>query len=141
MKMIGKWSFVSGLMAICFFLMTPSESGAVGGDSWKRQIRNYSPYSIWVSRNGSHGNVWFESGCAKLQSNPNGPCEIAPNTTVQIKYTTTAGESTGVFYVDYPGIGDCSLGHYSEWGKIKVGQPRCGKISGNDPGSGDFTIR
>lgn len=94
MKMKGKWFLLAGWMLICVSFIFPSDSNAGGGDSWVRNIYNNSNQSITVRTNTINGNVWF-TGCPNSE---NGPCTLAPNSTTEIKYTTTAASFWGSFY-------------------------------------------
>lgn len=97
---------------------------------------------------GSKGNVWFSGAMDMVDTSKpcsvpkNGPCVIAPRTTVTITYTTTAGESIGRMAIfdrnrDYRvfsftgAASNCPYVHHSGG---------TGAVAVNDPADGDFNI-
>lgn len=144
MKLNITWGLLTMAVAVCLSFITPSDSSAGGGDSWVRHIYNNSSQAIVVKTHTTSGNVWFENGCPNSE---NGPCTIAPNSSAQIKYTTTAASFWGTFYF---GNNECSAEyraggqpgshsapHVTSSSPCKIGAV---SIDFDKPGGGDITM-
>ena len=143
MKMSIKFFLLTGLMLFCLSFIVPAFSIAGGGDSWKRHIHNNSDQSVTVHTSTINGNVWFD-GCVNSE---NGPCTIAPHSSMQIKYTTTAASCWGSFLWgnnncngEYRGGGQPGSHHAPHFTGSKSCRLGTLTIEFDNPDNGDITI-
>jgi len=137
----GKLSLLVILMVVCLSLTIPSNSSAKAGDSWNRAIYNKSKQSVTITVAAHYGNVWFTGVC----DTENGPCTMPPNSTANIKFTTTYGATTGTFYIDYGTNARCEItylgGAHSSEPAPRYFESNCGyNIKSNTPSNGYLTI-
>ncbi len=140
-KRNGKLILLLGLMVVWLSFMIPSDSIAAGGDSWVRHIYNNTDLTVSVYCGNSRGDCW-------LNNTKNGPYTLAPHSSVNIKYTTTKGETGGYIalqFAPYASYG-CKAYYYgvAQQQSVKIMRTEgcwLGIISGmNSPEDGDLTI-
>lgn len=141
MKIRGKWVFLLGLMVVCLSFIATTDAQAKAGDSWNRAVYNKSNQSVTITVAAHYGNVWFTGVC----DTENGPCKIPPNSTANIKLTTTYGATTGTFSIDYGTNPRCEItymgGSQSSAPAPRFFESTCGSnIQLNTPSNGYLTI-